>query len=379
MPEQNNENEYFTILKTHLENLKGSPKLKDVVEYLGLGNLKALKKEFPSPKSKEIQKPFSLKLIRQLHLGFQLPYKKFLLSKNELDEFYAWHEETKSKIKLKLRFTAEAQMLTKWSAKSGDIIDFYHIGYSTRMKLQEKRDFLEEYPNILKKHFEKVDNCLSIYEYLGKGNKKTPDFLKIYGEGHESIFSTIESVIDRVDDISYCRYIALPYRHKYHVADNIFEKYTQEALLICSVSLFKHICRCIYKYAKDSTRSVKFYIVSDPWRPYHIGLINNKNEERYIFSEYFRYSEDGGLLPDILFIENVKSDHTEILYDTYQTEMEAFLNKDRNQRNYLSSIDQIKDIMQNVNDNIEKEKDEETRKKLMVTIKKKLDFLSSFS
>lgn len=339
MPNKQNENKFLKTLLEHLQSLDGSPKLEDVCKYLGI-KPDSFKKNFPAPSEETPLEPFPKKLIQQLYFGFKIPYSKFLLSETELTAFLQKKGLSEDEISEKL-YTKEEDLFTKWGVMPNDVVVFHHLDYSTKMTKSREEQFKDKYLSLYRKHFPKPGNLYGIYEYLGKGNIDFPIYLGAYGEANDEVFKILEKAIAKAENkIIYSRYIALPYgwRGK-EKSKPSFSESAQEALKICSLALFIHICRSMKKFQESKHQSVRFYIVPEPWRPYHFGLVTNKTES-YIFTELFRYSEKGGLIPDQISIESVQSPRTKILLDLYKRSMERFSRE--NKKAYFQSIEDFR-------------------------------------
>ena len=254
MPKQTNGNKYLKLLIDHLETLDPTPQLTDVAGYLQIQK-KSFLKYFPNPNNKnKIQGPFPLKIVRGLFIGFRFPAEKFLLSTEERRIYF---EETGNKDTGKF-FLEKSDFFTKWSSRLNDLEEFHHLKYSTNLSPEEKDAFLKNYSLFFEKYFQRVEKILGVYEYIGKGRKTMPDYLGIYEEAREKILMTIEEQLLKQSRISYTRYLALPYTTDpaEKNARESFEVAAQEALTLCSESVFAHIYRCLYNIETDVKKRI---------------------------------------------------------------------------------------------------------------------------
>src|SRR5690606_5142816 len=108
-----------------------------------------------------------------------------------------------------------------------------------------------------------------LYDYLEKQNYKEQERLEPYINAHSGIYRQIEEKLKK-GKFSYARFLSLPLHfdlpQEYFQHTNPETKYKillTEILDLCSVPLFEHICRCLYRY-QDRFREVNegFFLIS---------------------------------------------------------------------------------------------------------------------
>lgn len=320
-----NENRFFKILLAHLETLDPVPSIEEVASYLGVSET-SFRAYFATP-GKQAQEPFHVSTIRQLYLGYKIPYKQFLLNEEELQNLATPDEDIMEKFRKDRYYFDPQQIISKYSPIIQDICDFSDLDYSTNMPPTRANSFINNYAAKLAKFICLAEERFLVYESLGRLLETKMVYLEHYGKAHEEIFTYIES---RVSDGAlpvYSRFLALPYTsHK----SKVFTAFEQAAIYMlqhCSVPLFEHICRCfVIDLATNKDRKAKFYVIPIPVRPYHFGLIDHK----ITLSEYSRYSSSGGgLLPSLLWIEshaeNPVEDNGVNLFEIYQHDLNQLL------------------------------------------------------
>lgn len=339
MSRSKNDNKYLKILLDHLAQLPNAPDLQAVLDYLGRANDdgKNFKRQyFPSGKGNQVQTPFPVKLIRQLYLGFDIPYEKFILSGEEMQQYKQSHGGNK-KIGKHL-YTSKDQILTPNSPHIGSPPDFQILDYSTTMLRPRREAFIKTYVNILRPYFEKARKSITVYEYHTW--QKIPFHnLRTYGEAHEVLFRIIEQVIRHSEKLKYNRYLALPFGPNEDWKKDP-ELVAIRLIISCSMPLFEHICRCFND--PKLTSKATFHFVPYPIRPYHFGII----DKQFVLSEYSRFSTKPGLglMPSLLFIDDVCNSYTKYLEEVYSDELQVL--NDRQEDWFINSKESLIQLME---------------------------------
>lgn len=318
------------LLREHLRSLPNSPSFRDVAKFLDISE-RELNKKFEANNSS----PFLAKsLVLQLYLGFNIPYKSFVPTRKEIEGF--------SEKELKRKYTDIQDIKSEWGAIPSDITDFYDINYNVSISEEEAETFQDKYAKIVKKYLSEDIKSIDVYEYLGKGDLYTPIHLEAYSKANKIIFNRIEDLI-RHKNVRYKRFLAPPYG-KLSNKSNL-ETCGSEIIKLCSIPLFTHICNCV-KTVQNSKNSntARFYVLDRPWRPHQVGIVVSK-KRKIILSEYYKYAEKAGLVPDLLFIEEVNSPDTNKLYKKYKKEIDLFM-EDTDQEGWrIDTLHQIKNFI----------------------------------
>jgi len=241
---------------------------------------------------------------------------------------------------------------------------------SGKSKLAIGKKYRDKYYNAVKPAIERITKNYIAYDYIEKQNLLNPYHLAPYFEVHSQIYSDIEKQLAH-QNFEYCRFLALPIRIDISetlkdFCNNVRSTYSLAAVLDhCSVTLFEHICRCIFLHAdRFDYNKTGFFIIETPLRTYHWVLVDDK----YIISEYYKYT-NGLCTPSFIFIEEV-NDKNKILMNTYQSEAEKLLwvNQDEKLSNppikadkeFEHAIESIYLIAKDDFDNIEKNHPDKT-------------------
>ncbi len=202
------------------------------------------------------------------------------------------------------------------------------LGFHSK-KPSEVKKFMEGYQKALEKPVNDLKQSIWIYDYLGKQNYSNPTYLNPYYKIHTVFYDHFEKLLAKPNsDFTYLRFLALPLGYKLN--DDLrefcnFHNYTgvlASILDLCSVELFRHICKCLYIYGDKLDREkIGFIVVNNPTRAYHWAVIN---EGEYIISEYNKYTFAGICKPDVLFIDKSNSANNQLL-EMYQEEKESLL------------------------------------------------------
>jgi len=273
--------------------------------------------------------PNTLRIIKQLHtddfaivdedMVFLTILKEKKIERAELHKDIKKYEKAKRVIEDAFAMSEPFPHINFIEKRSHNLGDarLIRLRYNSEMTISEKIEFIRSYTDLVKNYVCRSKKSICVYEYLGKGNIKIPgNYLKTYGKAHTKIFRHIEDRIKENKHIKYARLLALPISDcNEQWNEKSFEKIAPHILKQCSVPVFEHICICLKKF---SSEQVKFYIVNKPTRPYHYGIIDDK----FILTEYYKYSKDGHFFPDLLFIEEVYGDSTSSALKThYQDEI----------------------------------------------------------
>lgn len=229
--------------------------------------------------------------IRQLHWGFNMPFKDYL---------------------------ERSDIFTKHSPRTGYLQQFKHLGIAQDPLDVDIDKFVSEYKDALKDYIEEAKDRIWVYEILEKGRKhKSGQALKHYSKAHEKIFDLIEKQIQKSQKKSfYKRFLVLPYApgKRLDATENV-----AQAIIECSLAVFEHMCRCIQLYPSKS----KFYVIDKPSYVHHFGILDSE----YLVSEYYRYNSKGDLVPNLLFVESVNNsegDDMKQLLDIYERQFNKF-------------------------------------------------------
>ena len=181
---------------------------------------------------------------------------------------------------------------------------------------ETNQEFVKEYFDKSQYFLSKIDNNLSVYDYLARFEINSDlSIEKSYEKQHEKIFNLIEDILkkslEKKKVFKYERYLALPERMIDY--DNKFtqEELTYRIIKNLTLPLFKHICNCLKlnpdfekkDFLSQNIKYYGFYMLDYTPRCYHFAYTKNLNEEEFLLSEYYRFNKFGFCKHDLLFIE----------------------------------------------------------------------------
>lgn len=308
-------NPYQKILVDYLDANGASLSL--VANYLGVSERYLTSSYFPTDPEK--QGPFPLWLIRQLVLGFNIPFEQFLLSDKELNTYkkrLAQDKGERGKIDSHKYFLNKEQIFTSWSYNASPIKELVRLTNSEDVNFES---FNNQYFGTVEKYLISAENRLLIYEFLGKFFHRHTEFYTNYQQVHVNIFNLIETKLDE-EKCKEKKWTVLPeYVRILALNDPTadLEFAIRDVIIEVSIPVFEHLCHCLSKY-----ESKAHFYVAPLSRSYHYGIIDNS----YLVSEYYkyRYKRNRNLFasPDLMFIEKIdKKEKHQVLFDIYHQEI----------------------------------------------------------
>jgi len=304
----------IAYIKNQFESSFEVAKFKNAIRsYFFLSETRSLREFFDGKKGKASDN-HKLEKIRQLHFGFNIPYKIF-------------HKDLR-----------HDHIFTDYSPQLATLRAFVPLNYAGKTSRDEE-EFINRYISGVRKFILQGRRSITVYEYLGKGRQfNYGAALSYYEEAHKDVFDLIEKQIKDNPDLKYTRFLALPFSD---IQQSEFqehkESFTIQAVTECSLEVYKHLCRCF----KNLENQVDLYIVWRPTRLYHYGII----DDIWVVSEYYRYRRHGDFVPDLLFVQEAIDEKDNPLCDllrTYHDEINNKLIMDNDERSFPLSFEDFK-------------------------------------
>lgn len=227
-------NACYKAFNQHLKSLPNSPTINTVMDYCKLADLESmLNQYFPTKEPADYTSKKGITFIRKLYMGFNFP---------STEEHYEILGITKD------------DLFSQWSPQVDTLMKFYSLSEETKML-----EYAEKYSNVFGEAIKQARDLLLIRDEMG-GDKDfygseirfiPRNHLKKYQFAQEATYELIIDQLKEFENLKYKRYFSLS-SAKNNIDDclNIF-------IAICPLSLFEHVCKCLYQFSRQS----EFYIV----------------------------------------------------------------------------------------------------------------------